>query len=395
MKPKDPALLVLAFIIFVNSLAYGTIIPLLYPYAVRFGITPPSLALLFASYSVTQFIATPILGRLSDRFGRKPILLLCLLGTSLSLAMFAVATNILLLFIARLFDGITGGNISVAQAMIADKTSGEHRSKSFGFLLAAFGAGFVAGPAVGGLLSQFGLTAPFWFAAILALLGTILGQIILKETLPKEDRQPSHEPLFRVKTLYEAFFKPLTGEILAISFLLAIAQNAIIIGVQSYTVDNLQMSAAQTGVMFTAVGIINILTQVVGLRYLLHKFKNTVQVISVLLFLSTISLLALFFVHTINSFLIVLFAFAVFSSPIGAIITGLLSERTKDEDQGGILGLNQSYNSLGQIIGPLLAGAIAARIATNNIFLASAGVFVATLLVSVMSQKKATHKLDL
>ncbi len=395
MKSKDPALLVLAFIIFVNSLAYGTIIPLLYPYAVRFGITPASLAVLFASYSVAQFIATPILGRLSDRFGRKPVLLICLLGTSLSLAMFAAATNIFMLFAARLIDGVTGGNISVAQAMIADKTRGDDRAKAFGVLFAAFGGGFVAGPAVGGLLSQFGLTAPFWFAAALALVGTLLGQLILRETLPKEARQPSKEPLFRFKSLLDALFLPITGEILAISFLSAIAQNAFIIGVQSFTVDNLKLSSAQTGIMFTAVGIINIFTQVLGLRILLNKFKNTTAIITVSLILSALTMAALTWVHTTNTFLVVLFAFAIFSSPISAIITSLLSDRTKNEDQGGILGINQSYNSLGQIIGPLLAGVVAARMATNNIFFLSGVILAFAVVASFILYKKPRHKLDL
>jgi len=395
MKPKDPALLVLSFIMLVNALAYGTIIPLLYPYAARFGINPVGLGLLFASFSIAQFIATPILGRLSDRWGRKPILLICLLGTSLSLALFAAATSVAMLFVARLIDGITGGNISVAQAMIADKTTGEERAKSFGLLFAAFGVGFVAGPAVGGLLSQFGLSAPFWFASGLALIGTVVGQIILKETLPANRRQPSHEPLFRLKSFIGALFTPITGEILAISFLFAIAQNAFIIGVQSYTFDILKMSSAQTGIMFTVIGIINIVAQSIGLRYLLHKVKNKNVIVTISLLLSSVSMISLAIPHSVNTFLPVLFSFAIFSSPVGAIVTGLLSERTKNEDQGGILGINQSYSSLGQVIGPLIAGAIAARAATNNIFIAAGVILVLSLLVSFILYRKPNRKFDL
>ncbi|HEX7017676.1 MAG TPA: MFS transporter, partial [Patescibacteria group bacterium] len=115
---KNPTLLMLALVMLVNALSYGTIIPLLYPYASRFGINAFSLSLLFISYSLFQFIATPIIGRLSDKYGRKPLLLLSLGGTSLSLALFASATTVPMLFIARIMDGITGGNMSVAQAVI-------------------------------------------------------------------------------------------------------------------------------------------------------------------------------------------------------------------------------------------------------------------------------------
>ncbi len=395
MKPKDPALFVLAFIMLVNALAYGTIIPLLYPYAARFGIRPVGLSLLFASFSIAQFIATPILGRLSDRVGRKPILLICIFGTSLSLALFAAASSVWMLFVARIIDGITGGNISVAQAMIADRTTGKDRAKSFGLLFAAFGVGFVAGPALGGIMSQFGLAAPFWFASALAMIGTLLGVVILKETLPKNQKLIKHEPLFKFRSLATALLTPITGEILLIGFLYSIAQNAFIIGVQPFTVDTLKMTTAQTGLMFTGIGVINILTQAIGLRILLNRVKNTVMLVTLSLLLSGATMAMLALPHSIPTFLLILFSFAILSSPITAITTGLLSDWTKEEDQGGILGLNQSYNSLGQVFGPLLAGLIVARYAVTNIFLMAGGFFLVAVFASLVLYRKPRHKLDL
>jgi len=159
-------MLVLGLVMLVNALSYGMFIPLQYPYASRFGITPVGLSIMLALFSASQFIATPIIGRLSDRFGRKPLLLISLLGTSLSLAFFALAQTAWMLFAARILDGITGGNNSVAQAVIADTTTGRDRAKSFGLLGALFGVGFLLGPALGGLLSRISLTAPFFSASL-------------------------------------------------------------------------------------------------------------------------------------------------------------------------------------------------------------------------------------
>lgn len=145
----------------VNALSYGTIIPLMYPYSARFGINALGLSLLFACFSLAQLIATPIIGRLSDKYGRKPLLLLCLGGTGLSLALFASAQNVAMLFVARILDGITGGNNSVAQAAIADSSTGKDRAQAFGLLGASYGFGFLLEPALGGVLSEISLSTPF------------------------------------------------------------------------------------------------------------------------------------------------------------------------------------------------------------------------------------------
>lgn len=394
-KSKQATLFVLAFIMLVNALAYGTIIPLMYPYAQRFGLTAAGLAILFASFSLAQFIATPILGRLSDHFGRKPVLLLCLFGTSISLALFASATSLLMLFVARLIDGITGGNISVAQAMIADSTKGNERAKAFGLLGAAFGVGFLAGPALGGIAGHYSLTAPFWLSAGLALIGTLLGIIILKETLPKGSRQSSNKPLFNVSQLISSLFSPLTGMILLLGFISSTAQNAFIIGFQSYTNDILHLNPTQIGFMFVAVGIVNILAQGFGIRVLLNKVKNKKLIVQVSFLLSGIVLSMLALQSNLYLFVGILMLFAVLLSPIAPIVTGLLSERVKGEDQGGILGINQSYTSLGQIFGPLVAGAVAATISSASIFILAGGFLLIGFVATFWLKQVPKQKFDL
>lgn len=375
-------LFVLALVMVINAIAYGSIIPLLYPYSARFGIGPVGLGLLFASFSLMQLIATPVLGRLSDKYGRKPILLACLFGTGLSLALFAMATTVPLLFIARMIDGITGGNMSVAQAVIADSTEGEERAKAFGILMAAFGFGFLVGPALGGVMSQISLTAPFWLSSVIAIIGTVLGVFFLKETLPPEKRQTSKAPLFNFKALFTALFSPTVGVILALSLLTAVAQNTFIIGFQSFTNDALHLSPFQIGLLFTAFGGVGVFMQTIGLRWWLKKMPSKKMVITTSIAGSALTIGTLFWTRSLFIFVPPLYAFAIISSAIMPMIAALISERTKGEDQGIMLGLNASYTSLGQIIGPLLAGAVAARISVPAVFLVASGFYVIALLIS-------------
>ncbi len=394
-KQNNSTIFVLMLVMLVNALAYGTIIPLLYPYASKFGIDPLGLSFLFASFSLAQLISTPFLGRLSDKYGRKPILLLCLLGTGISLALFASATNVWMLFIARILDGVTGGNNSVAQAMVADTTEGHERAKAFGMLGAAFGFGFLFGPAIGGLLSQYGMTLPFWFAAGLALVGTLLGQLILKETLPPAAARVSHkEPLFRWQNLVLALFAPATGLILALSLVTSIGLNAFIIGFQSYTVDILKMSTRDVGLLFAMLGIVTIIMQAGGIKILLKLFKSKKLLLSVALIVSSLALIGVADTHTVMTFAVVLLFHMIASAPHNPLLMGLLSERSRAEDQGGILGINQAYLSLGQIVGPLIAGMVAGQ-SVSLIFVLAGAVYGFGALASVGLYMPVRKKADL
>jgi len=354
---------------FINALAYGIIVPLLYPYAQRFGLNPFGLSLLFTSFSIAQFIATPILGRISDRYGRKPVLLFCLLGTSISLAVFAAAQSITLIFIARFVDGITGGNNSVAQAMVADDVEPKDRAKAFGILGASFGFGFLMGPALGGIMGQYGLSAPFWLASGLALTGTIVGSFVLKETLKPAERQlVKKEPLINFRAMIEAVVSPVTGLVLMVSFISAISLNAFIFGFQTFSNDVLKMSTTQVGLLLAMFGLVSIVMQMVGLRIILAKISSKKKIITLSFLASAVLMITTSFSRTPLSYTILLFLFAMLSAPQNPVITGILSERTRSEDQGGLLGINQSFISLGQIIGPVTAGFAASAISIPMAF---------------------------
>jgi DHA1 family tetracycline resistance protein-like MFS transporter len=175
------SLVVLFLTVFVSLIGFGIIIPLLPFYAQTFGASPTTIGLLFASFSVAQFVAAPVLGELSDRWGRRPILIFSLLGTVVSFALLAMAHSITLLFIARIVDGLSGGNITTARAYIADVTPVEDRAKRYGLIGAAFGLGFIFGPALGGLFAHISYTAPIWAAAAVSAVAALLAYLWLPE----------------------------------------------------------------------------------------------------------------------------------------------------------------------------------------------------------------------
>ncbi|TFG82865.1 MAG: MFS transporter, partial [Erysipelotrichales bacterium] len=204
---KKSVLIPLFLIVFVDMLGFGFILPLMPFIAISYGLNSFFVGLLLAAYPVGQVFGTPVLGRLSDRYGRKPILFISVLGTFVSLLVLGFTKTIVLIFASRLIDGLTGGNISIAQSYISDVTSEKDRAKGLGLIGAAFGLGFIFGPAIGGYLSQYGLQFPALFSAVLAFINLLLIIFILPESLSKESRikmRKSEKTQFSLKILKEA-----------------------------------------------------------------------------------------------------------------------------------------------------------------------------------------------
>src|SRR4026209_2661381 len=182
---KRSPLVVIFTTVFIDLLGFGIVIPVLPYYAegTQFNGTPRTVGLLFASYPIMQLIFSPVLGRLSDKHGRRPILLISIIGTGIGFLILGFAKTLWMLFLGRILDGISGGNISTAQAYIADITTKEDRAKGMGLIGAAFGLGFIFGPAIGGILSQWCIHVPFIFAAVLCFVNAVLLYFTLPETV--------------------------------------------------------------------------------------------------------------------------------------------------------------------------------------------------------------------
>jgi len=392
MQSTNRTLIFLSAVMVINALSYGIIIPLLYPYAARFGIDARGLSLLFASFSIAQFIATPIIGRLSDRWGRKPLLVFCLFGTAVSEAIFALAGSAWILFLARILDGLTGGNNSVAQAVITDTSKPEERAKYFGILGAAFGFGFLIGPAIGGLLSSISLTAPYWFSAFLAFIGAVFGLIFLPETLDKTHIE--RKALIKPHNLISALTSPSVGLLLIITFIVSVGQNVWILGFQSFTVDILRLSATDIGLIFSMVGLVGIVMQGLGVKLIIKYLGGMNKSLQYSLLLSGINFIVLSFVSTVKPFILIVILSGVFGATILPVLSTLITKTTKAEDQGGILGINQSYTSLGQIIGPLIAGLVITK-SISLVFVIAGSFMLISFLASIIWTRTKISKFDL
>jgi multidrug resistance protein len=359
LKKKNKIIPILSLVMVVNALGYGIMIPLLYPFASKFGLGPIGLGLLFASFSFFQFLATPVIGRLSDRYGRRPLLIFSLFGTSVSLAMIGLAPNVLILFLARILDGISGGNNSVAQAIIADVAEGEDRTKAFGMLGASFGIGFLLGPVLGGLLSTYGMHLPFMVASALAMAGTLLGWAILPETLAPQNRSTAaKEPLFDLYKLLTALALPTAGSLLLVTLLSSVAHSTFVLGFQSFTVDILKMTSTQIAFLFSGVGVVSIFVQAFGMKKVLSYFKDKYMILYICFLAIALITAGLYFPTHILSFSALALVYPLFFAPTNVLVPNLLADNTRREDQGGVMGLQQSYMAIGQIIGPLIAGLV-------------------------------------
>ena len=345
--------------VFIDMLGLGLLIPVL-PFIVRqFSQSALTLGLLSMSFALFQFFAAPILGKLSDRYGRRPLLLCSLFGSAIGYLTFGLAHSLAILFLARIIDGISGGNVSIAQAYIADVTEPQHRSRNFGMLGAVFGMGFIIGPAIGGTLSHFwGIAAPALCAAGLAFSNTILGFFVLPETRPVEKRV--HVPItFRSLNPIIGVVRGMRHDHLGAVFMAIFAFNIAFSGLQSnfslFTLARFGWGPPENAILFTVIGVTSAITQALIVRKMVKVFRDQSIAIAGLI-IQAVSYVFLAFVPSGG----LIYLVCVFTS-FGVGITqptlqGLVSNGVSDQEQGTMLGTTQSVAALTRIIGPLWAG---------------------------------------
>lgn len=354
MTTRRSSLAVIFAIVFVDLVGFGIVIPVLPLYAERFGASPLVIGLLLSVYSMMQAIFAPLLGRLSDRVGRRPVLLVSLVGTSIGFLIMGLAQTLSWLFVARIVDGITGGNISTAQAYIADVTPPEHRSRGMGLIGAGFGLGLIFGPAIGGILSHLSLAAPFLFAAALAACNAVGVYFLLPESRTAQQRSE----VGRHASVLQFFKKPhgrALAMITATYFFTTVAFSLLTATYALFTERRFGYSALHNGYIFASQGVIGAVIQGALMGWLVRFLSDKALTIAGTMALA-LSLVALPMSATETALFLATAGVAIGHALVAAPLNGLASKAVGPEAQGRVLGLMQSAASLARITGPVLGG---------------------------------------
>lgn len=358
MLKQNRSLLIIALIALVNMLGYGIVIPILYGYSRRFGLSDFQNGLLFAMFSVCQFISTPIIGRLSDKYGRRPLLLISIIGTAASFFITAFAPSAAFLFLARALDGLTAGNIPVAFAVISDSTKPEDRAKAFGLIGSAFSFGFIFGPAIAAFTVGFGQGVPFIIAGVITVIAVILTAMYLPETNTHMGEVKKGK-LFDFPRLAKTLVDPNVGATFVISLIFFMAfACALIYGFQPFTLKILKLTQTQNAILFTIFGIVGLISQ----NLIVHRFAKKFgmkRAFSTGILLTSLAMLIMFFSRSLPIFITASIILGIFNSIVQTLLPTILSQEADERSQGSVMGLNASYQSIGMIIGPLLGGVVA------------------------------------
>lgn len=382
------SLLTVFVIVFIDLLGFGLILPLLPFYADKYNASPFVVGLLTASYAAAQMVGAPVLGRLSDQYGRRPVLLVSIAGTMLGFLLLGLAdplgrwlagllpaglaggdlvaltnaTVLGILFFSRILDGATGGNISVAQAYITDITDEENRARGLGLIGAAFGLGFLIGPALGGVLSAGERYAvPAFFAAGLAFLNWLAVLIWLPESLTDEvkaqlAKQPSRA-ILSARELWRAMRRPRFGPLLHIRLFYGLAF-ATFTGVFAlYAQYRLGLDSQQTGFLLAYVGLLSVLVQGVAVGRLAKRFAENRLIFGSVTVLA-LALLAWSFVPNVPLLLVVLAPLSFAAGILNTVINSAITKSVYAEEVGGALGVSASVESLTRVIGPAAGGLV-------------------------------------
>lgn len=363
MKKDSTALLLIFLTVFIDLLGFGLLIPILPAFGLKvLNIDEAAIGIVISAYSFIQFIFNPIFGRISDKRGRKPVIVFCLLLNALGYLLFSITNSFVLLLLSRIIAGIGGSSISVAQAYIADVTTTENRSKGMGIIGSAFGLGFVFGPLLGGILSEFGYAIVGYVSAGFSLLAFILTSFLLPESLKvkvqneSEIIQPARvRKLIDVQSFKIVFKKPDLALLISLFFVLTFSFANIygtfaLLGIQVY-----HFTDKQNGYMFGIIGLTSAIVQgtLIGT---INKYLTRKNIFIISSFLISLNLALIPYAGNFLGLAIVGFFLSIGTGLFQPTILSLISEVASEQEQGMTLGINQSMSAFARMLGPLWGG---------------------------------------
>lgn len=380
------ALIPVLLAVFLDLLGFGIVIPLLTFYAEDYGASPIQVTLLMAVYSLAQLVFAPLWGVLSDRVGRRPVLLVSIGAAALFLAGFAAADSLALLFLFRTLHGACAANISTAQAAVADLTTPEKRAAGMGLIGAAFGVGFTLGPWLGGELSVFGYAAPIWLAAGLSALNFLLALVLLPETLPRKTGQPDSGSERHQRTLNPARFlavarHPVVGLCVILTFVTTLAFAMMESSFTLFAEHVRGLDAPTVGRYFGVAGLVMIVVQGGLIGRLVTRFGEA-PLVPVGLALLAAGLGLLPFAPPPVAMVSVFVLIAIGQGISSPSLQALISKGTAADEQGFVLGTNQSMSALARVIGPTIAGFVYTGLGEGAPFLSASALLALAFVIS-------------
>lgn len=356
-RTKRSPLLLMALTILIDFTGFGLVLPWMPFWAERLGANPLAVGLLVTIYSLAQFIFTPVLGSLSDRYGRKPVIFTSLIIEAVSLAFSGLAWSLPILALARFIGGLGASNIGSAQAVVSDVTTPQERARGMGIIGACIGLGFVLGPALGGVLSPLGPSFIFLAAAGIAVINALLVFFFLPETHGKRESATNRHPLAVFTSWSNIWRYPLIGRLVCINLLFTIAFTGMEAIFPIFAQHNFNWGAMQTGYIFTYVGVVVVLMQGGLVRQLVKVWREQV-LLRIGLLLLALGLFLLAFSTQIALLFVSLGVLSIGEGAITPMISTLLSFASAEDRQGEIQGLAQGMAGLGRILGPVIASSL-------------------------------------